>query len=1291
MQNSDLKVLVVGLSEAGKTSLIKSIVQDEAVLVRQGDRTVGIEQNRYSFSRTPKAAKPDDAPLGVAGKSYTMPRLVFRFETELQCTLFLLDGDDVDEEEGFETFPSRLLANPTWDLNTRTFTGECVDKDFLQENELDEFGSRVAFTMVFSEEFDRVTAMACDTWKSNDQSSDDESSDGAPTPDVHTKVQVPVSEADGRRLIKNIPPETVNLLLYDFAGQQEYYITHHIFLTERALYMLAFDLSKYNDATYSRQIEFWMNSIQDRVPGAKVLFVGTHADCLTAGEDVARCDRIRSTIKVKRRRAENHLDQNIENAMQRAHGFTAVRKAFAEREVAKLVPGTNAWAVKRCQDMHENGDVMTPKQELIVSKYQEFYSSTAAMSPERAAEEHLLKMNCDRWNKQLANLAEAPDKVYPVSSKTMKGIPELVAKIQSTVQDKRIFPELGEAVPASYMRVRDLIRAKRKERSAHLMRTPDYLELFSRELGLTPREVDDATKFMHDLGEVLYYNANRRKDGLNIIFLKVGFLIDALKCVIRHDHHDATVYRPDVDILGETATDRAARKKQHPSQRRFLEMKKDLMEGGILSDALLGLLWAPSQPHGIGLLKSKEPEKYKMLVQLLQLFEVAAVRKCDVVTGDPSELIVPEFVPMRLRDGLWDADVAEGDGQVFRYFHFDAKSPPPRGLMQRFQVKLAPLASGDGFHVAKDGVIATIHNCDVFATFVEGRLPEHPGLHGFQVMVRGNKSAIWKTYNTIDNIFADLVDQWPGLTFEQYAVDDQSPAEQRFVPIKRLQNERTSLKLEYSTVFTGVRIFDLLGPEEPGTWEPEAKDGRGEVAEGQHELDMDDELILADAEKNANIVSIYRDRSLSWVMIVSTPKSATLAAKLFRLLSRKGMPAWVAQYSGVHATDYDRLMDGVQGAGVLCPILTADFAEDTRAQHAVELAIEEGLPIHGIVGERGFTPTGTLADVSSIEMWGSMDPEELRLALHQFVDGVKEHSRVQVLTTPVTGGGRLRARRLSDSEKMADTAIHQGSLIRRAESIRRDGGGRGPSTTLRAWLGKECGLGDESSTVQAYMVLLQASFLKDFPSRAEDDDNIFHYDKDDLMELGIPKKHAKSIAKEVEKMQAASHAFAGSAAAKPAVALDWPTPVLKHLFKVNCFDILNKGHRHDTLKNLKLIMDRFVTRPEQRMFISHCTQDEGMQLFNTAEMYFAEKGVCVFNPTTEFQKIEASTSAMVAAVQASQVVLVALSPKLFTSKWCMAELSAAHEADIPVVPVFAGDFCSNHQIGLWVDGDFSYQ
>ena len=49
--NTDLKVLVLGLSEAGKTSLINGLTEATSRLMRRGDRTVGIETRSYSFPR----------------------------------------------------------------------------------------------------------------------------------------------------------------------------------------------------------------------------------------------------------------------------------------------------------------------------------------------------------------------------------------------------------------------------------------------------------------------------------------------------------------------------------------------------------------------------------------------------------------------------------------------------------------------------------------------------------------------------------------------------------------------------------------------------------------------------------------------------------------------------------------------------------------------------------------------------------------------------------------------------------------------------------------------------------------------------------------------------------------------------------------------------------------------------------------------------------------------------------------------------------------------------------------
>ena len=347
------------------------------------------------------------------------------------------------------------------------------------------------------------------------------------------------------------------------------------------------------------------------------------------------------------------------------------------------------------------------------------------------------------------------------------------------------------------MATRRAIRAKAKEKQFYYMPTQDYLTMMSGELNLSEEVINAATKFLHVLGEVLYYN---NENGLDVIFLNVSYLINAFKCVVRHDHRDATIYNEDPEIP--------------MSNQSFVFAKSQLMEHGRLSMGLLERLWAPIPPHGIGLRKTNEPQRFWNLVQLLENFEIAAIRTREPKKPFyPIDMLVPEFEPVSLPNQLWSIGVSGGMLQVERYFDFAAKTIPPRGIMQRFQVKVCPLADPNDFNVAKDGLIASVRGCDVFAKFVEGKL--RPAVHGFQLIFRG-KEDIWKTVNTLVAMFNDLIEQWPGIACDRYAVvyDDGTP---NFLPVHTLEFERDKRKLSISDAHK-VTIVDVLGDPDAGVW-----------------------------------------------------------------------------------------------------------------------------------------------------------------------------------------------------------------------------------------------------------------------------------------------------------------------------------------------------------------------------------------------------------------------------------------------------------------------------------------
>jgi GTPase SAR1 family protein len=84
------------------------------------------------------------------------------------------------------------------------------------------------------------------------------------------------------------------LQTWDFGGQREYYVMHHLFLTNRGLYLVVLDLELWlrkgpdgkaedNNGTEDPALEaltFWLSSIHVHAPEALIVIVGTHLDAL---------------------------------------------------------------------------------------------------------------------------------------------------------------------------------------------------------------------------------------------------------------------------------------------------------------------------------------------------------------------------------------------------------------------------------------------------------------------------------------------------------------------------------------------------------------------------------------------------------------------------------------------------------------------------------------------------------------------------------------------------------------------------------------------------------------------------------------------------------------------------------------------------------------------------------------------------------------------------------------------------------------------------------------------------
>ncbi|CAE7214621.1 pats1 [Symbiodinium natans] len=79
--------------------------------------------------------------------------------------------------------------------------------------------------------------------------------------------------------------DAITLQTFDFAGQEEYHMLHHLFLSNKGLYLVVFDLSLWtdesgDDRTSEDALTFWICSVHCHAPESRMVLVGTHVDML---------------------------------------------------------------------------------------------------------------------------------------------------------------------------------------------------------------------------------------------------------------------------------------------------------------------------------------------------------------------------------------------------------------------------------------------------------------------------------------------------------------------------------------------------------------------------------------------------------------------------------------------------------------------------------------------------------------------------------------------------------------------------------------------------------------------------------------------------------------------------------------------------------------------------------------------------------------------------------------------------------------------------------------------------
>ena len=77
-------------------------------------------------------------------------------------------------------------------------------------------------------------------------------------------------------------PPNLTISVWDFAGQEIYHAAQEVFFSSQALYFVVWDMNKNEPGGFDKYVQFWIDLIQSRCPGSRILVIGTKGDLLKA-------------------------------------------------------------------------------------------------------------------------------------------------------------------------------------------------------------------------------------------------------------------------------------------------------------------------------------------------------------------------------------------------------------------------------------------------------------------------------------------------------------------------------------------------------------------------------------------------------------------------------------------------------------------------------------------------------------------------------------------------------------------------------------------------------------------------------------------------------------------------------------------------------------------------------------------------------------------------------------------------------------------------------------------------
>ncbi|XP_066267700.1 malignant fibrous histiocytoma-amplified sequence 1 homolog [Branchiostoma lanceolatum] len=527
----------------------------------------------------------------------------------------------------------------------------------------------------------------------------------------------------------------ITLSVWDFAGQETYYITHQFFLSAKALMLLIVNLEtyKYDSDSFELACGKWLENMIARVGNPVVIPVATHIDKLSPADVQQRCEDLAKKLEDQERTRITDLQRQL----------------------------------KRINDSLIHVESMKSKK---------------AVSDRKKQIETLLSKRPSIHSKPV-----------PVSSAAdLEGIQYLKQVILNYAVNKELFPEVGRSIPKAWADTEACVERKAEELSFPYMTWDAFTALMKQSVpNLRPESrIKTVAQYLHDTGKILWYS---EIDSLNKhVFLKPASLVDIFRKVFRHDLETFLDYESDPRYRAAEITPAEFQKMKNDLVNRgvlhtkllrclWSDVEKKCRSGTFehISDVLIKLMQQFDLCYDLCVRHDDSDKKQqafdgplskrRRLMRRLEKDDLEDKQECNI----PRALLSPWHIKEDKEDKIecqW-----KSGGTPIVSIQYQSPSFIPPGLFARFTVRahrpehnlhfVSHWNTGALCKHKRNRVLVLLKNEGTKGIVVSlSARPESGGVHG------DTFENLWDILTELSSEVEDLLKQWPGVLFDRLAV-----------------------------------------------------------------------------------------------------------------------------------------------------------------------------------------------------------------------------------------------------------------------------------------------------------------------------------------------------------------------------------------------------------------------------------------------------------------------------------------------------------------------------------------